>query len=103
NLETEERARTGINSLKVGYNAIFGYYIEVTKANLAKVPADYIRKQTTAAGERYITPALKEWEAKVLGADEKSVELEYSLFVGVRDRIASASGPMLAVAKAVAE
>ena len=103
NLETEERARTGISSLKVGYNAVFGYYIEVTKPNLAKVPADYIRKQTTAAGERYITPALKEYEAKVLGADEKATDLEYSLFVSVRERIAEASGALLGVAKAVAQ
>jgi DNA mismatch repair protein MutS len=102
NLETQERQRTGIASLKVGYNAVFGYYIEVTKANLAKVPADYIRKQTTAGGERYITPDLKEYEAKVLGADEKAVELEYSLFVDVRDRVAEASGVLLAVARAVA-
>jgi DNA mismatch repair protein MutS len=89
--------------LKVGYNAVFGYFIEVTKSNLTKVPTDYIRKQTTAAGERYITPALKEYEAKVLGADEKAVELEYNLFVGIRDRIAAASAPMLAVARVVAE
>jgi DNA mismatch repair protein MutS len=103
NLETEERARTGINSLKVGYNAVFGYYIEVTKPNLPKVPADYIRKQTTAAGERFITPALKEYEAKVLGADEKAVDLEYTLFAGVRDRIAESGSVLLGVAKAVAE
>lgn len=103
NLEAEERARTGIQSLKVGYNAVFGYFIEVTKANLAKVPADYIRKQTTAGGERYITPALKDYEARVLGADEKAVELEYSLFVGVRERVAEASGSLLGVARAVAE
>ncbi len=103
NLETEERARTGINSLKVGYNAVFGYFIEVTKANIAKAPADYIRKQTTASGERYITPALKEYEAKVLGADEKAVDLEYSLFVSVRDRIAESSALLLGVARAVAE
>jgi len=102
NLESEERARTGINSLKVGYNAVFGYYIEVTRANLAKVPADYIRKQTTAAGERYITPSLKEYEAKVLNADEKAVELEYSLFVHVRERVGEASSVLLAVAKAIA-
>lgn len=102
NLESEERGRTGISSLKVGYNAVFGYYIEVTKANLAKVPADYIRKQTTAAGERYITPSLKEYEAKVLGADEKAVELEYNLFMDVRERVGESSSVLLAVAKAVA-
>ncbi len=103
NLEAEERKRTAIASLKVGYNAVFGYFIEVTKPNLPKVPSDYIRKQTTAAGERFITPALKEYEAKVLGADEKAVELEYNLFVGVRDRVAEASGPLLGVARAAAE
>jgi len=103
NLEAEERKRTGIASLKVGYNAVFGYYIEVTKANLARVPADYIRKQTTANGERYITPALKEYEAKVLGADEKGVELEYNLFVDVRERVAEASSDLLNVARAIAE
>ncbi len=102
-LEADERERTGIASLKVGYNAVFGYYIEITKANLAKAPADYIRKQTTAAGERYITPALKEWEARVLGADEKIVELEYALFAQVRDQVAEASRPLLDVGRAVAE
>jgi DNA mismatch repair protein MutS len=102
NLEAEERARTSIASLKVGYNAVFGYFIEVTKSNLAKVPSDYIRKQTTAAGERYITPALKEYESRVLDADDKSVELEYTLFVDVRERVAEASGSLIAVARAVA-
>jgi len=102
-LEAEERQRTGIASLKVGYNAVFGYYIEVTKPNLAKVPADYIRKQTTAAGERFITPALKEYEARVLGADEKAVELEHSLFVGVRECVAEAAPELLSVARAIAE
>jgi DNA mismatch repair protein MutS len=103
NLEATERVRTGIASLKVGYNAVFGYYIEVTKSNLAKVPANYIRKQTTANGERYITPELKEYEARVLGADEKAVELEYELFMGVRERVAEASADVLTVARAVAE
>jgi DNA mismatch repair protein MutS len=103
NLESEERARTGIGSLKVGYNAVFGYYIEVTRPNLSRVPPDYIRKQTTAAGERYYTPALKEHEARVVGADEKAAELEFSLFVDVRERVAEAAGGLLSVAKAVAE
>lgn len=103
NLETTERERTGIASLKVGYNAVFGYYIEVTKSNLSKVPGNYIRKQTTASGERYITPDLKEYEALVLGADEKAVELEYDLFLGVRERVAEASPDVLAVARAVSE
>jgi DNA mismatch repair protein MutS len=102
-LEASERARSNIASLKVGYNAVFGYYIEVTKANLSKVPENYIRKQTTSTSERYITPELKEYEARVLGADEKAVELEYELFLGVRERVAEASADVLAVARAVAE
>jgi DNA mismatch repair protein MutS len=103
NLEAAERARTGIPSLKVGYNAVFGYYIDVTKPNLAKVPPDYIRKQTTASGERFITPALKEYEAKVLGADEKAIDLDYNLFVDIRERVAEAAPELLSVARAVAE
>ena len=102
-LETSERIRTGITSLKVGYNAVFGYYIEVTRANLSKVPENYIRKQTTSTSERYITPELKEYEARVLGADEKAVELEYELFLGVRERVAESAAEILAVARAVAE
>ena len=70
-LEQQERERTGIKSLKVGYNQVFGYYLEVTKANLALVPADYIRKQTLANAERYITPELKKYEELILGAEEK--------------------------------
>ncbi len=102
-LESSERVRTSIASLKVGYNAVFGYYIEVTKANLARVPENYIRKQTTSNSERYITPELKEYEARVLGADEKAVELEYELFLGVRERVAESASDVLAVARAVAE
>lgn len=102
NLEATERARTGITSLKVGYNAVFGYFIEVTKANLAKVPPEYTRKQTTAAGERYITEALNDYANKVLRADERAVELEYNLFVDVREQVAEASSALLGVAKAVA-
>ena len=101
-LETEERSHTGIPSLKVGYNAVFGYYIEVTRSNLAKVPPHYIRKQTTAGAERYITPELKEYEARVLNADEKAVELEYDLFSNVRERVATASAEVLSSARAVA-
>jgi DNA mismatch repair protein MutS len=103
NLESSERERTGINSLKVGYNAVFGYFIEVTKTHLAKVPQNYIRKQTTAAGERYITPDLKEYEALVLGADEKAVQLEFELFLGVREKVAESAAEVLAVGRAVAE
>jgi DNA mismatch repair protein MutS len=102
-LEAKERARTGIASLKVGYTSVFGYFIEVTKSNLSRVPPDYIRKQTTANGERYITPDLKEYEAKVLGADEKAVEMEYNLFAQVREQVAEAASELLGVARAVAE
>lgn len=87
NLQKKERERTGINSLKVGYNKIFGYYIEVTNPNLDQVPEDYTRKQTLSNSERYIIPELKEKEAQVLGAEEKINELEYNLFVKVRNII----------------
>lgn len=87
NLQKEERERTGISSLKVGFNKVFGYYIEVTNPNLDKVPDDYERKQTLTNSERYITPELKEKEAKVLGAEEKINDLEYELFVEVREEI----------------
>lgn len=86
-LEAKERERTGIKSLKIGYNKIFGYYLEVTKSNLHMVPNDYIRKQTLANCERYITPELKEMESKVLGAEEKVITLEYQLFLEIRKEI----------------
>lgn len=89
-LQTRERERTGIGSLKVGFNKVFGYYLEVTKANLAKVPEDYVRKQTLANGERYFTPELKEWEEKVFGAEDRIASLEVELFSDVRARIAKA-------------
>ena len=88
-MEEAERARTGIGSLKIRYNRVFGYYIEVSKSNLANVPADYHRKQTIAGGERFITPALKSYEEKVLGADERIVEREIELFEALRARVAS--------------
>jgi len=84
-LQADEIERTGITSLKVRFNSVFGYYIEVTKSNLDKVPPHYIRKQTVANGERYITPELKEMEGKILGAEERSVKLEYELFQRVRE------------------
>lgn len=88
NLEIQEKKATGIKSLKVGYNKVFGYYIEVTKSNIASVPEGrYIRKQTLSNGERYITPELKEMEAKILGAEEKLIALEYSLFIDIRDSV----------------
>jgi DNA mismatch repair protein MutS len=86
-LQQDEIARTGIQSLKVRFNSVFGYYIEVTKANLDKVPSDYIRKQTIANGERYITPELKDMEGKILGAEERGVKLEYELFQRVREAV----------------
>ncbi|HEY6010243.1 MAG TPA: DNA mismatch repair protein MutS [Nitrospirota bacterium] len=86
-IEQRERERTGINSLKVSYNKVFGYYIEVTKTNLANVPPDFIRKQTLANAERFITPELKEYEDKVLGAEERILELEYRLFQEVREAV----------------
>ncbi len=86
-LETTERERTGIKSLKVGYNRVFGYYIEVTNANRHLVPEGYQRKQTLANAERYITPELKEQEALVLGADERINELEYELFLDLRKQV----------------
>ncbi len=85
--EGKERRRTGIQSLKVGFNSVFGYYIEVTKPNLPRVPDDYLRKQTLTNAERFITPQLKEYEAKVLQADERSKLLEYEIFVELRDRL----------------
>jgi DNA mismatch repair protein MutS len=86
-LQQDEIDRTGIQSLKVRFNSVFGYYIEVTKANLDKVPAQYVRKQTIANGERFITPELKEMEGKILGAEERSVKLEYELFQRVREAV----------------
>lgn len=86
-LQADEIERTGIASLKVRFNSVFGYYIEVTKANLDKVPPHYIRKQTIANGERYITPELKDMEGKILGAEERSVKLEYELFQRVREDV----------------
>jgi DNA mismatch repair protein MutS len=87
-MEDAERARTGIQSLKVRFNRVFGYYIEISKANLHGVPPDYHRKQTIAGGERFITPALKEYEENVLGADERILERELALFEEMRRRVA---------------
>ncbi len=87
--QAEQVRRTGINSLKVGFNKVFGYYIEITNVHGAKVPPDYIRKQTVKNAERYITPELKEYEDKVLRAEDRAWELEYELFVTLRDRVAA--------------
>jgi DNA mismatch repair protein MutS len=86
-LQADEITRTGISSLKVRFNSVFGYYIEVTKSNLDKVPPHYHRKQTVANGERFITPELKEMEGKILGAEERSVKLEYEIFQRVREEV----------------
>ena len=86
-LQADEISRTGISSLKVRFNSVFGYYIEITKANLDKAPPHYIRKQTIANGERFITPELKEMEGKILGAEERSVKLEYEIFQRVRESV----------------
>jgi DNA mismatch repair protein MutS len=88
NFEAGERRRTGIQSLKVRYNRVFGYYIEVTKSNLKAVPEDYLRKQTLANGERYITPELKEYEAKILNSQELIEKLELALLARVREQVA---------------
>jgi DNA mismatch repair protein MutS len=101
-LEDAERRRTGIGSLKVRYNRVFGYYIEVSKSNLHAVPSDYIRKQTIAGGERFITPALKEYEEKVLGADERILERELELFEHLRAQVAAESTRIQATARALA-
>jgi DNA mismatch repair protein MutS len=86
-LEDRERRRTGIKSLKVGFNKVFGYYIEITRSNLNRAPEDYIRRQTLANAERYITPELKEYEDLVLGAQERLLNLEYKLFNDIREQL----------------
>lgn len=102
-LEQKEREKTGIPTLKVGFNSVFGYYLEVSKAHSAKVPEDYIRKQTTVNAERYITAELKEHESQVLGAEEKASALEIELFGQLRQRVAERASTLLKTARAVAE
>ncbi len=102
-LEARERETTGIKSLKVGYNKVFGYYIEITNANAANVPANYTRKQTLANAERYITPELKEFEIKILGAQEKIVAIEYHLFCRLREYVKARIGEIQTTARLVAE
>jgi DNA mismatch repair protein MutS len=101
-MEDAERARTGITSLKIRYNRVFGYYIEISKTNLPSVPADYIRKQTVAGGERFITPALKDYEDRVLGADERIAARELELFESLRQRVAAEAPRVLDTARAIA-
>ena len=98
----EERTRTGIKTLKIGYNRVFGYYIEVSKSFVDQVPEDYIRKQTLANGERYITKELKDMEATILGAADRVNSLEYDIFCDVRDYVASASSRLQKVAALLA-
>src|SRR5215204_5984337 len=101
-MEDAERAATGIKNLKVGFSRTFGYFIEVSKSNLHAVPGHFIRKQTVAGGERYITPALKEYEEKVLGADERIVARELEVFETLRQRVAAEAPRVLDTARAVA-
>ncbi len=101
-LERRERQRTGIKSLKVGYNKVFGYYIEVTKVNADLVPDDYIRKQTLVNAERYITPELKEYESLILNAEERITELEARIFKQVCEQVAAARERIMATARSLA-
>jgi DNA mismatch repair protein MutS len=102
-IQTEERARTGISSLKVGYNKVFGYFIEVTNTNIHLVPADYQRRQTLAGAERYVTPSLKEYEERVLTAAERVEQRERELFESLRSRIGSQVTRLQSVAQIIAE
>jgi DNA mismatch repair protein MutS len=102
-IEERERRRTGINSLKVRFNSVFGYYIEITKSNLAAVPADYERKQTLVNAERFTTPELKDYEVKVLTAQERSVEIEKRLFADLRRRLIGDASRIRRTSTAVAE
>jgi len=101
-MERKEKERTGISSLKIRYNKIFGYYIDVTKPNLHLVPPDYIRKQTLVNSERFITPELKEYEEKVLNAEQKIGELEYHLFLDVREKISQEKERLQKIASCIA-
>lgn len=102
-LESKERAATGIAKLKIGFNKVFGYFIEVSKIQSEKVPENYIRKQTLVNAERFITPELKEFENKVLGAEERRVELEYQLFLSIRSQLAENSSRLLKTAQLLAQ
>lgn len=102
-LESQERAATGIGKLKIGFNRVFGYFIEVSRLNQDKVPEHYIRKQTLVNAERFITPELKEFESKVLGAEEKRIDLEYRLFTEIRAKLSKASSRLLKVSNLLAQ
>jgi DNA mismatch repair protein MutS len=97
-LETKERERTGIANLKIGFNKVFGYYLEVSRGQLENVPDYFIRKQTLVNAERFITPDLKEFESKVMGAEEKRLDLEYQIFIDIRNRVAAQSRTLLETA-----
>jgi len=101
-MEAEERARTGIGSLRIRYNNVFGYFIEVSKANAARVPADYERRQTLTNAERFTTQALKEWESKVLGAEERILQLEAEIFAVVCREVSAETSRIQATARALA-
>jgi DNA mismatch repair protein MutS len=101
-LEERERARTGLSSLRVRFNRVFGYGIEITHAQAARAPAEYVRRQTLTGAERYVTPELKEYEAKVLGAEERRRRLEHELFDDLRSRVAARASDLLATARALA-
>lgn len=101
-MEAEERQRTGIQSLKIGYNRVFGYYIEVTKSNLRQVPPDYERKQTLVNAERFVTPKLREYEARILGAEEELKRLEYEAFHKVLQELKPFVGQLKELAEVVA-
>ena len=101
-MEERERARTGIHSLKVRFNRVFGYYIEISKSNLHAAPPDYQRKQTIAGGERFTTPALKEYETRILGADERILERELEIFETLRCRVAAEAPRIQDTARALA-
>jgi DNA mismatch repair protein MutS len=101
-IESRERERTGIGSLKIKYNSVFGYYIEVTRAQLDRVPADYVRKQTVANAERFVTPELADYEAKILTADDRRIALELEIFTALRDEVARQAERLLRLAARVA-
>jgi len=100
--QTREQARTGIKTLKVRFNRVFGYYIEISKGQLANAPDDYIRKQTLVNGERFVTPELKEYERKITGAQERAEALEYELFVEIRDKVVEQTAAIQQTATALA-
>jgi len=102
-LEQREKKRTGIKSLKVGYNKVFGYYIEVSKSNLERVPDDYVRKQTLVGGERFIIPELKEYESLILNAEERRLEVETRLYKELCERLVAARGKMMTTGRALAQ